>query len=66
MKNKKGTSKNENDINNVFSDELYKNSTVANFATVQMEGNRSVERQVLMNVPIIKNAPISIQFQNID
>ncbi len=34
-------------INNIFTEgELVKNSTVANFATVQMEGSRSVERQV--------------------
>jgi hypothetical protein len=34
-------------INNVFSEgELDKNSTVANFATVQLEGGRSVERQI--------------------
>ena len=34
-------------INNVFAEgELHKNSTVANFATVQMEGNRKVERQI--------------------
>lgn len=34
-------------INNVFSDcELDKTSTVANFATVQLEGQRNVERQI--------------------
>lgn len=34
-------------INNIFSeDELTKNSTVANFATVQNEANRKVERQI--------------------
>jgi len=34
-------------INNVFSEgELERNSTVANFATVQKEGNREVERQI--------------------
>ncbi|MBN2727754.1 MAG: virulence RhuM family protein [Bacteroidales bacterium] len=34
-------------INNVFSEgELEKNSTVAKFATVQVEGDRSVERQL--------------------
>jgi len=34
-------------INNIFSEvELEKSSTVANFATVQIEGGRSVERQV--------------------
>ena len=34
-------------INNVFSEgELIKDSTVANFATVQNEGERSVERQI--------------------
>ncbi len=34
-------------INNVFSEgELQKNATVANFATVQMEGGRQIERQL--------------------
>lgn len=34
-------------INNVFSeDELNKDATVANFATVQMEGERKIERQI--------------------
>ncbi|MEA3449133.1 MAG: hypothetical protein U9Q98_11920 [Bacteroidota bacterium] len=34
-------------INNVFNEnELDKNSTVANFATVQNEGGRIVERQI--------------------
>jgi len=34
-------------INNVFSEgELLKNSTVANFATVQIEGGRNVERMI--------------------
>jgi len=34
-------------INNVFSEgELDKNSTVANFATVQLEGGRKIERQI--------------------
>jgi hypothetical protein len=34
-------------INNVFSEgELDKNSTVANFATVQLEGGRQIERQI--------------------
>jgi len=34
-------------INNVFSEgELEAVSTVANFATVQLEGNRKVERQI--------------------
>jgi hypothetical protein len=34
-------------INNVFSEgELDKNSTVANFATVQNEGGRSIERNI--------------------
>jgi len=34
-------------INNVFNEgELHKNSTVANFATVQLEGNRNVEREI--------------------
>ncbi len=34
-------------INNIFSEgELDKNSTVANFATVQNEGSRNVERQI--------------------
>jgi hypothetical protein len=34
-------------INNVFAEgELDKNSTVANFATVQMEGGRKIERQI--------------------
>ena len=34
-------------INNVFSEgELDKGSTVANFATVQIEGGRTVERQI--------------------
>ena len=34
-------------INNVFQEgELLKNSTVANFATVQNEGGRSVERLI--------------------
>ena len=34
-------------INNVFSEgELEKSSTVANFATVQIEGNRKIERQI--------------------
>jgi hypothetical protein len=34
-------------INNVFSEgELIKDSTVANFATVQREGGREIERQI--------------------
>ncbi len=34
-------------INNIYNeDELNKNSTVANFATVQNEGNRSVKRNI--------------------
>jgi hypothetical protein len=34
-------------INNVFSEgELDKNSTVANFATVQLEGGREIERNI--------------------
>ncbi len=34
-------------INNVFSEgELQKNATVANFATVQMDGGRQIERQL--------------------
>jgi hypothetical protein len=34
-------------INNVFSEgELDKNSTVANFATFQLEGGRQIERQI--------------------
>lgn len=34
-------------INNVFSEgELVKEATVANFATVQMEGGRAIERQI--------------------
>jgi hypothetical protein len=34
-------------INNVFAEgELEKNSTVANFATVQLEGGRKIERQI--------------------
>ena len=34
-------------VNNVFSEgELVKDSTVANFATVQNEGDRRVERQI--------------------
>ena len=34
-------------INNVFSEgELVKDATVAKFATVQMEGDRSIERQI--------------------
>ncbi|WP_416188637.1 RhuM family protein [Proteiniphilum sp.] len=34
-------------INNVFSEaELVREATVANFAIVQMEGDREVERQV--------------------
>lgn len=34
-------------IRNIFDEgELDKNSTVANFATVQIEGNRSVERMI--------------------
>lgn len=34
-------------INNVYSEgELIKDSTVANFATVQMEGGRIIERQI--------------------
>jgi hypothetical protein len=34
-------------INNVFEDgELQKSSTVANFATVQNEGGRTIERQI--------------------
>lgn len=34
-------------INNVFAEgELKKNSTVANFATVQLEGGRKIERQI--------------------
>jgi hypothetical protein len=42
-------------INNVFSEgELNKNSTVANFATVQNEGGRLVERQVeFFNLDVI-------------
>jgi hypothetical protein len=37
-------------INNVFSDgELYESSTVARFATVQIEGDRKVERYVEYN-----------------
>lgn len=34
-------------INNVFSEgELIKEATIANFATVQLEGGRSIERQI--------------------
>lgn len=34
-------------INNAFSEgELYKEATVANFATVQIEGEREIKRQI--------------------
>jgi hypothetical protein len=42
-------------INNVFSEgELDKNSTVANFATVQNEGGRNIEREIeFFNLDVI-------------
>jgi hypothetical protein len=38
-------------INNVFSEgELNKDSTVANFATVQLQGGRKIERQITKTI----------------
>ena len=53
-------------INNVFSEgELDKNSTVAKFATVQLEGGREIERNIeYYNLDVI--APASKDLQSFD